>query len=80
MKKLLLLLFFLFVIQCFIPSFCNDTSDIIKEQEKTIGISEFIKEAEIYTKETFDDIDLKSIYKNALTGKLETKNIGNRTS
>ncbi len=45
------------------------TNETIKEQEESLGISRFLNQAEKYTKETFEDIEMKDLYKNALSGK-----------
>ena len=78
MKKLIFIITFLLVMQYTIPSFSVETNETIKSQEEALGISEFIKEAENYTNNTFDEIDLMTIYKNAITGNISAKGIGKR--
>ena len=78
MKKVVLLFIFLLVIIYTNPCYCTETNETIKTQEEALGISEFIKEAENYTKDSFDDFDLKLIYKNAITGNISPDGIGKR--
>lgn len=70
MKKVIFIISFLLAIGYFGKVYAFETNEILKEQEETFGISEFIKESEKYTEDTFEDIELGSLYKNALTGKI----------
>ena len=80
MKKLIFIISFWLAIQYTIPIFRSNTNETIKTQEEQLGISEFIKEAESYTKGSFEDIDLKSIYKNAIKGNISAEGIGKRNT
>ena len=80
MKKLIFIISFLLAIQYMVPCFCAETNETIKNQEEVLGISDFIKEAEEYTKDSFEEIDLKTIYKNAISGKISAEGIGKRNS
>ncbi len=71
MKKLIFIISFLLAIG-YGATVYADTNDTIKEQEESFGIAEFIKEAENYTKETFSDIDVNSVYESAISGNLDT--------
>ncbi len=75
MKKLIIIIFFLITIQ-YEGNVYAETNETIKEQEKNLGISSFISEAENYTKDIFSDIDVSSIYEDAISGKIQTSGIG----
>ncbi len=68
MKKIIFVLTFFLTITYSITSYGTDTNNIIKEQEQNLGITEFIKESKKYTEETFSDVDLSTLYKDAISG------------
>lgn len=73
MKKIVFILTFFLTICCSITSYGTetnsiDTNGIIGEQEKSLGITEFIKESKEYVGETFSDVDLSTLYKDAISG------------
>ncbi len=68
MKKIIAILIFLFTIAYSITSYGTDTNSILEEQEKNLGITEFIKEAQDYSEETFGDVDLSTLYQDAISG------------
>ena len=49
MKKVIFIISFLLAIGYFGKVYAFETNEILKEQEETFGISEFIKESEKYT-------------------------------
>lgn len=51
------------------------TTDMIKEQQENFGISEFVDEAEQYTGEFFEDIDLSNILNSAISGDIDNNTI-----
>jgi len=75
MKKIVMIIIFL--VTLFNPNGvkAEEQEKIIKEQEETYGVSKFIDNSQKYTQEAFEDINLKDVYKNALSGKIETKGI-----
>lgn len=75
MKKVIIIMFFLITI--LIPSKIQATEneEIIKEQEEKLGISSFLNEAQKYTKDTFEDINIKELYKSALSGDINKSGI-----
>ena len=77
MKKLTFIIFFLLAIIYAKTVYAGNTNDALKEQEETLQISDFITEASSYTKDTFQDIDLRDMYKNAISGNINTKGILN---
>lgn len=77
MKKILFIISFMLAIIYSQPIYAEDINDVLKEQEETLGIADFITEASSYTKDTFQDIDLSTMYKNAISGNINTKGILN---
>jgi len=74
MKKILIVFFIL--ISLYIPVFAMDL-DILKSQQETLGISDFIKTSKEYTKGSLGDLDVKDIFENSITGKIGNSNIFN---
>ena len=72
MKKILII-FILIVNICSISFAEND--DILENQSKSLNISEFLEKSREYTKDLDGEIDINSLYKNALTGNLKDVNI-----
>lgn len=73
MKKILLIIFFLLTVLSSNIVQGASTEEMVKEQEKSLGIGEFIKQSQKYTEEAFDEIDVNSLYKDALTGNIKTE-------
>jgi len=75
MKKIIFMI--CFVLTLFYSSlvYGADMNETIKTQEEALGISDFIKEAGSYTKDTFSNMDVSSIYKDAISGKIEINGI-----
>ena len=73
MKKIVFILTFFLTICYSITSYGTetnsiDTNGIIEKQEKSLGITEFIKESKEYVGESFSDVDLNTLYKDAISG------------
>lgn len=79
MKKIIICFFTIMLLSIlfksiFYKSYASNM-DIIKSQEETLNISSFIKEANSYTKESFDDIDVEELLNLAITGNIENGKI-----
>ncbi len=76
MKKIIKIFIILeiFIIQNTII-YATDSNTIIDAQKDTLNISDFITEAEEYTKESMPDIDLNELLNNAISGNLNEFNI-----
>lgn len=76
MKKIIKIFIILeiFIIQNTII-YATDSNTIIDAQKDTLNISDFITEAEEYTKESMPDIDLNELLDNAISGNLNEFNI-----
>jgi len=70
---LILIIFTSFISTNIINNKCyaTDTNDIINVQKDTLNISDFISEAQEYTKESMPDIDLNTLLSNAISGKID---------
>ena len=92
MKNKLKKIMFIFLFVSFFISFINinkviakdsdktnieSKDEIINKQEKSLNISDFIKEANTYTKNIFADIDYKELLEQAISGNIDNNKIGN---
>lgn len=73
MKKILML-FFIFII-VMIPNCRAESTDILQSQQEALGISEFLSKSQKYTDNVFDDINVKDVFKDAITGKVENNKL-----
>lgn len=80
MRKAILIIFLVIMIFSTSTVYGTETDEIIKEQEETLGIGSFIKEAEKYTNDNFEDIDMSTLYKDALSGKINKQGIVKRNN
>lgn len=53
----------------------DSTSEILKNQQQTFGISDFIKETEKYSKDALDDIDIQNLFNSAISGNIDNKGL-----
>ena len=51
----------------------DEISNIINDQEKLLGIPEFLSSAENYSQEVFNNIDYQEIFNSAVTGKVDNR-------
>ena len=76
MKRFLLIIFIIFTI--YPISYVraeNLTQQMIKEEQDTFGISDFVKETDKYTNDFFDDINVSDVLNSAINGKVDNSNI-----
>ena len=71
--KILIILQSLICINC-TTTLAADTNGIISTQKDTLNISDFISEAEQYTKESMPNVDLNEVLTNAISGNLDNFN------
>jgi len=55
----------------------DEIEELLKSQEDTIGITDFIQESNKYTQDIFSDFEIKDIFRDAITGKIDNKKIAN---
>lgn len=53
-------------------------NEMIKEEQKNFGISNFLDEAQNYTKDFFDDIKISDLFNTAITGKVDNNSISKK--
>lgn len=53
----------------------DEMDDIIKNQEDSTGVTDFMQESSKYTTDVFDDIDLNEILTSAISGKVDNKKL-----
>ena len=75
MKKIGILLLLL-VLPCL--TIYADEEDILKSQQETLGISDFISSSQKYMKENLGETNLQNILKDAITGRIGNTNLGNQ--
>jgi len=73
MKKILIILFLIII---FVSNISYAEDSILEEQKKTIGISDFIKEANKYSNDSFGDMN--EILNQAIKGDIDNTNIMNK--
>lgn len=59
------------IILIFCPSFVLGTEEIIEQEKEALGILEFIKQAEEYTKEAFPDLDINELMNKSIKGEFD---------
>ena len=52
-----------------------DAASIIKKQEETFGIKDFLKQCENYAPDYIKDLDIKNIFNSSITGKIDNQSI-----
>ena len=55
----------------------EDTKQIIEEQSESLGIDEFIQQAEEYTQDVFQEFDFTELLNSAIAGEIDNKKLGN---
>lgn len=76
MKRFLLIILIIFTI--YPISYVraeNLTQQMIKEEQNTFGISDFVKETNKYTNDFFDDLNVSDVLNSAINGKVDNSNI-----
>ena len=75
MKKILMIIFLIAVFLNINCVYASSTEEMIGAQEKELGVQGFIKEAQKYTSEVFEDTNINDIYKSALTGDIKLEGL-----
>ena len=80
MRKVLVYSFIIFIILIIIPkkvfSVDNLISDsVLEEQLNSFGIRDFLKETQKYAPDFIKELDIKTLFNEALTGKINNRNI-----
>ena len=72
--KIFLTIFFMFSVMGNLVQ-ADELEDIMKTQEDSLGITDFIQESKGYTSDVFSDIDLNEIFTNAISGNTDNKKL-----
>ena len=76
-----LVLLFLSLLMLFYPNVSYAEESIeeqtIQAQKESLGIGEFLKKAEEYTKEVFGDTDYNTLFEEGISGNIDNKKLGN---
>ena len=79
MKKLLFLFLILTIISIPTKTNCLEfSSELLEDQAKNFGISDFIKETKKYSGDFFDDVNISELFKSTLKGDVDNKTIINK--
>ena len=82
MKKVMLL-FLTFIAIIILPNNVQATNEtinsenIMKSQQEILNINSFIKEADKYTQNVYEDLDMGELFSSAITGSVDNKTILN---
>ncbi len=87
MKKIFKIIILIIIIIFLLNSYClaskatteesleESQQEILESQQDSLNISGFIKEAQKYTENTFEDINLNELFTSAITGKIDNSTI-----
>ena len=77
MKKVILILLFILILPNNVQATENTLSqeDIIESQQESLGINSFIEEADKYTGNVYEDIDMGELFSSAITGNIDNETI-----
>lgn len=71
-KKIAILFFILISINTTIHA---TTEEVLTSQSETLNIKQFVSEADKYTKDIFEDIDINTLLNDAIKGEINNSNI-----
>ena len=76
MKKFIyILISVIFFINLIMPTSSANEEETLQEQQEEFGICEFIEQADEYSGEFFEDIDMNEILENAIQGKVDNQTL-----
>lgn len=73
-NKLFFLIIFVIIITTNLVQ-AEEIDNIMKTQEDSLGITDFIQESNSYTSDVFNDMDLNEIFNSAISGNVDNKKI-----
>lgn len=74
-KAIYIFVFAIIFINLMIPISIANEEETLEEQQEEFGISEFIEEANTYSGEFFEDIDMNEILNNAIKGEIDNQTL-----
>ena len=76
MKKIIyILISVIFLLYLTMPTSIANEEETLEEKQEEFGISEFIKQADEYSGEFFEDIDMNEILENAIKGEVDNQTL-----
>ena len=76
MKKFIYsLISVIFLINLIMPTSIANEEETLEEQQEELGINEFIEQADEYSGEFFEDIDINQILENAIKGEVDNQTL-----
>ena len=79
MKKVIYInILIIIILNLISPVSIADTSETLQEQQKEFGINDFIEEANKYSGEFLEDININDILSSAISGKVDNQKIFNK--
>ena len=76
MKKIIyILIFIIFLLYLTMPTSIANEEETLEEQQEEFGISEFIEQADEYSGEFFEDMDMNEILENAIKGEVDNQTL-----
>ncbi|MBR2705176.1 MAG: stage III sporulation protein AE [Clostridia bacterium] len=73
-KRIIIIVVLIFLTSLRIAN-AESLDDVIKMQEDSLGITDFIQESNKYTEDLLSDIDMQDLFKDALKGKIDNRAI-----
>jgi len=77
-KKIFYILLIIYILLLGQTSYATDTNEILNSQKESFGISDFIKEADRYKGEFFENTEIEEILTDAINGKIDNSKIYNK--
>ena len=78
-RKKITIIFIIFIFAVTMPCYAEDTGEeILQDQQEEFEIQDFLKNAEEYTGEFFQDIDIEEILNQAISGEVDNSTIVKR--
>ena len=74
-KTIIVLIFFILVPTYNYAENMDNLETIIKQQESTFGVNDFLKQCEKYAPDFINDLNVSSIFQDAVTGNIDNKGI-----
>lgn len=78
MKKLNVIVLFFVIIMLVVPKCYASTEETLKEQEEEFGIQSFLKNSKEYMGEFFEDIDVNTLFQDAMKGEVDNGSLAKR--
>ncbi len=75
MRRKIIIIVVLIFLTSFKIIYAEGLDDVIKMQEDSLGITDFIQESNKYTEDLFSNMDMQDLFKDALRGKIDNRAI-----